>query len=162
MHPSLFSSSLLLLTALLCSSCTSTRQSGIIDVVDLPLKVIEAPEGSWDVTPLRAHARYFLDHAESRKEKIARLGDYYFVNWHDADPSLPAEVRMYYTQARTGSKIQTISKSYPAARPSVAKRESQFFFNGQRRAKYGDILSWRVDLLINGQSVSSKQSFLWE
>ncbi len=153
---------MLLLTALLCSSCTSPKQSSIVDVVDLPLKVITAPEGSWDVTPLRAHARYFLDHAESRKEKIARLGDYYFVNWRDAHPHLPAEVRMYYTQARTGSKIQTTSKSYPAQRATRAKRESQFFFNGQRRAKYGDILSWRVDLLVNGQVVSTKQSFLWE
>ncbi len=150
------------LASALCVSCTSHTNSYLIDVADLPLKSISIPGTDWSETPLRAHARYMLDHAESNKEKLARRGDYFFVNWHDITPTKHTEIRFYYTQSLTGSQVLSNRVLYNTPRASSQKREEKFFFTGDERQKKGDILSWRVELIVEGELKGHLQSFLWE
>ncbi len=162
MRNALFSTAISLFAAALLASCSTPTETHIIEVVDLPLKTTKLPDGGWHMTPLRVHARYMLDHAESTKEKRARIGDYYFVNWYDAQPAQRVELRMRYTQAKTGSKVLTKSVVYDKPRAQAGKRQEKFFYNGEDRSHRGDILSWCIELMVEGQVVSRKQSFLWE
>ena len=141
-------------------SC-ATEQSRIIEVTDLPLKDISPASMSWQVSPIRAHAQYVLYGAQSEKERRTRIGDYYFVDWYDADPTRPVKLEMVYTQAITASKLLTRTMEFTEPRQSAGSRKSNFFFNGEDRAKSGDIMTWRINLYVDGKLADSRHSYLW-
>ncbi len=150
------------LSALALTACTSTETTRITGMADLPLKTDEVPDMSWQKSPLRANAQYHLYGANSSKQKSSRLGDYYYVNWYDADPTRPVKLTMRYTQARTASKQYTRTIDYPAPREDAGSRKAEFFFNGEERKIGGDILTWRMELYVDDKMVDSRQSYLWE
>ncbi len=143
-------------------SCSGTDASRITGVADLPLKSIGVPGTSWQMSPLRANAQYLLYGTNTKAQKINRIGDYYYVDWYDAEPARPAQLVMHYTQARTASQLFTRTIDYPAPRESTGTRKAEFFFNGKERRLGGDILTWRIELLVDGKVVDSRQSYLWE
>ena len=149
-------------TAALFSSCSTYDRTCFIEVSDLPLKSVDEPSRAWESAPLRANAMYVLHGAESNKARRDRIGDYYFVTWYDAQPSRPTKLVMQYTQAATGAKVLSSTIDYSAARRSAGRRTDRFFFAGEDRKKRGDIMTWRMDLYVDGKSVDSKQSYLWE
>ena len=153
--------SLVLLGALLPISCVEQR-SHIVSIADLPLKTVELPRMDWQVSPLRSNAQYVLYGAQSGKEMLSRLGDYYFVQWYDAEPTRPVRLEMLYTQALTASKVLTRSVELKEPRSAPGTRKTPFFFNGKERAEQGDVLSWRINLYVDGQLVDSNQSYLWQ
>ena len=153
--------SLLGLTCLL-AACTQVRTTRITDVTDLPLKTTEVPDWSWEKSPLRANARYAMFRAHTATQKQARLGDYYYLDWYDAEPDKPVRVVMSYTQAATGSRVLTRTVEYAQPRPKPGKRSDHFFFDGEDRAKGGDIMTWRMDLYCDGRPVDHRQSYLWQ
>jgi hypothetical protein len=69
---------------------------------------------------------------------------------------------MRYTQAASGSDVQVEEKVYNQPRESAASHTERFFFIGDARRKKGDVLSWRMELYVDGKLVDSKQSYLWE
>lgn len=140
------------------ASCASTG-SHIDKVMDLPLKDNRRPD--WDTGMLRANANYMLFGAVTQQEREDRLGDYYFVTWSDERPDLPARLVFSYTQARTGSRVLESIMEYKPGRAGGTIREV-FAFNGPDRQRDGDILTWKLQLEVNGKVVDSKQSFLWE
>lgn len=146
--------------AVLLESCV-TQRTCITDIADLPLKDTNPANMSWQVSPIRAHSQYVLYGAQSGKERRERLGDYYFVNWYDADPTRPVRLEMLYTQAITASKVLSRSIDFSTPRASAGSRKSQFFFNGEDRAKRGDIMTWRINLYVDGKMVDSRHSYLW-
>ncbi len=149
-------------TLLLLASCSQTATTHITNIADLPLKTTEAPGMSWQQSPLRANAKYLLHGTNTKRQKEQRLGDYYFVNWYDADPTLPVQLVMRYTQALTASQLHTRTVDYPAPRTDTGTHKAEFFFNGEERRRGGDILTWRIELLVDGKVVDSRQSYLWE
>ena len=138
------------------------QPSAIKSVVDLPLKDTDVPGTSWQLAPMRAHAQYVLHGAISGKERRKRLGDYYFVDWYDGEPEKPVRLEMLYTQARTVSKVLSVSESMDQPRRRAGIRKTKFTFNGVDRAKKGDVLSWRINLYVDGKLVDSRRSFLWK
>ncbi len=142
------------------ASCTQT--TCITSIADLPLKTTAVPPMSWQESPLRANTQYLLYGANTRKEKYDRLGDYYHVNWYDAEPTRPVKLVMQYTQALTASQILTRTIEHKEPRKSSGSRKEEFFFNGEERRKGGDILTWRIELYVDGKLVDSRQSYLWE
>ncbi len=150
------------LATLTLVSCSGTDATRITSIADLPLKTTVVPGMSWQQSPLRANAKYLLYGTNTTKQKRERLGDYYFVNWYDAEPTRPAQLVMRYTQARTASQLYTRTIDYPAPRKSAGTREAEFFFNGEERRLGGDILTWRIELYVDGKMVDSRQSYLWE
>lgn len=140
-----------------CAQTTHLRS-----VVDLPLRDTEIPDMDWQLSPMRAHAQYILFGANSYKERKSRLGDYYFVEWYDGQPQKPVCLEMLYTQAGTVSKVQRVAFDWKTPRRSAGIRKSRFTFNGEQRAVQGDILTWRINLFVDGQLVDSRRSFLWQ
>lgn len=148
---------LLILCVASVASCSST--SHIDEVMDIPLKSTIRP--AWGTGLLRANASYMLFGASEEADRVDRLGDYYFVTWTDRHPELPARLIFQYTQAGTGSRIQERIIEYPAGRERTVRHEN-FSFSGAKRRAYGDILTWKLTLEVNGKAVDSQQSFLWE
>ena len=148
-----------LAVASLLSSCSTT--SYIVTVSDLPLKDTKLPGMDWQLSSKRANAQYVLYGANSNKERTARLGDYYYVLWYDAQPSTPARVEMLYTQAATASKVLTSTVELTQPRSSRGTRKTVFIFNGPLRAQRGDVLTWRINLYSDGKLVDSHRSYLW-
>lgn len=158
-----FSPFLVALSAVLTVSCTQVQTTCITDVADLPLKKTDLPDmGSWENAPLRANAQYVLFGANSNRERRNRLGDYYFVDWYDAEPQKPVRLVMRYTQAATGTKELTRTVEYKEPRAEAASHKEKFFFSGPERACRGDVMTWRMELYCGGKMVDSRQSYLWE
>lgn len=157
-----YSSILFASVAVFLGACSSYDHSFIKDVADLPLKSTSEPSTNWSAAPLRSHAKYVLYGAESKQEMEDCVGDYYFVTWYDAEPSKKAKLVMRYTQAATGAKELRSECVYPVARSSAQTRTERFFFTGDERRAKGDVLTWRMELYVDGKLVDSKQSYLWE
>lgn len=145
--------------ACLLSGCAST--SYIKTISDLPLKSTDLPGMSWQLSSMRANAQYNLFGANSYRERVARLGDYYYVLWYDAQPKSPTRLEMQYTQASSASRVLTRSFEFEKPRSFSGVRKSVFVFNGEERAKKGDILTWRINLYTDGKLVDSRRSYLW-
>ncbi len=143
-------------------ACRSVEQSYITGVADVPLKTTESFSTSWETSPLRANNRYLLYGANTHTERVARLGDYYYVRWYDAEPDKPMKLVMFYTQARTGSTVLTSEYVVNEPRKSKGNHMYRFAFNGDVRKQLGDVLSWRVDLYAGGQLRDSRKSYLWQ
>lgn len=150
--------------SLACVLLAACQQQGthITALADLPLKDTTPPKFNWQNAPLRANAQYILSDANSQAERQAKIGDYYFLRWYDAEPQKPVRVVMKYTQARTGPEVLEMVKEYKQPRKNTGERKEEFFFNGAERAEKGDILSWRIELWCNGELKDSRQSYLWE
>ncbi len=146
----------------LLGACSSYDRSFIQEVSDIPLKTAEEPGTDWASAPLRSHAKYVLYEAESQREMEDCVGDYYFVTWYDAEPSKRAKVVMRYTQTASGSEVLVTEKVYNQPRKSAAAHTERFFFIGDERSKRGDVLTWRMELYVDGKLVDSRQSYLWE
>ncbi len=148
--------------ALLVTSCGTVEHSYISDVADIPLKSATIPSGSWANSPLRANSLYILHGAESNQERENRIGDYYYVRWYDAEPEKEARLVMRYTQALTTSQVLTEEKVYSAPREGPETHLHRFCFSGPERKKRGDVLSWRIELYVDGKLCDSRQSYLWQ
>lgn len=148
--------------ALMLAACSSVEKSYIDEVVDLPLKTTSIPPTSWQQAPLRANANYLLYGARTNKEKSNRVGDYYYVRWYDAEPDKPVRLVMRYTQALTASRELTRTVELKEPRKEQSAQLTKFFFAGEERRRCGDVLSWCVDLYVDGQLRDSRQSYLWE
>lgn len=154
----------LLALPVVCALLAACQQQAtvITSIADLPLKDTTPPKFSWQTAPLRANAQYILCEANSEAERKAKLGDYYFLRWYDAEPQKPVRVVMKYTQAKTGPEVLEMVKEYKAPRTGKGEQKEKFFFNGAERAEKGDILSWRIELWCDGKLADSRQSYLWE
>lgn len=148
--------------ACLLGACVSHQHTHIKEVSDIPLKTTEEPGQDWAAAPLRSHAKYVTFGAKSQKELDQCVGDYYFVTWYDADPSAQVKVLMRYTQASTGADELQTERVYTKPRASAGTRTERFYFIGEDRKKAGDVLTWRMELYVNGKLVDSRQSYLWQ
>lgn len=145
----------------LLASCQTVTEPCLISVADLPLKSERLPSMGIQHAPARAHTRYLLFDTNSGRERQARLGDYFFVRWYDANPNEPVRIVMHYTQALTRSQRLERSVDYKEPRDESAERVATFFFNGDERKRCGDILSWKVELYCGGKLRDVKRSYLW-
>jgi len=144
-------------------SCAQPQHTHIIDVVDMPLRTNDLPSiNSWGEAPLRTHAQYLMYNANSEKEQKECIGDYYFVNWYDAQPEKKVEIIIDYMQQSSGSKLLQRKVVFDNPRKEAKERQTEFFFRGKERAQRGDVLSWKISLLLDGKVIDSSQSYLWE
>lgn len=150
-----------LVACLLLPACQQNATC-ITDIADLPVKEERAPEFDLETSPLRANAQYILFEANSRNSRRLLKGDYYFVNWYDAEPQHPVRIVMHYTQSATGEQVKQVVKEYKEPREKAGYHKEHFFFNGPERDRQGDIMSWRIELYSNGVLKDARQSYLWE
>lgn len=144
------------------TACAGVQETRITDVADLPVKSTTAPQLNWQNSPLRANAMYVFHEANTQKQRASMVGDYYYVSWDDAEPDKPARLLLRYTQAATGAAEKCREVTFAAGRGEPSSRKTEFFFNGEERRRLGDIMSWRIELYVDGVLKDSRQSYLWE
>ncbi len=149
------------LAALVLVSC-QTQGTRITDMADLPLKSTAVPGMYWQMSPLRANAKYLLYGANTKKQRADRVGDYYYFWWYDAEPQKPVKLVMRYTQARSASEELSRTIEYKEPRDKAREHKATFFFAGPERRRNGDVLTWRTELYVDGELKDSRQSYLWE
>lgn len=110
----------------LLPSCTQTVR--ITEVADLPVKDTRLYNMEWEVSPLRANYQYVFHGAHSGKARRARVGDYYFLSWYDAEPEKPVRIVMQYTQAGSASQLRSCTVEYAQPRRSSGYRKVNFQF----------------------------------
>jgi hypothetical protein len=93
----------------------------------------------------------------SLEERKQRLGQYYTVLWNDTNTKAGREIRFHYQQG--GSKVKTMTRSLNA---SSSSGKEEFTVIGDNYFKNGRVLAWKIDLTANGETIASKQSYLWE
>lgn len=149
-----------LLVACACGlSACAPSHSELREIADVPLKSTSVPD--WESGLLRANATYHLYGAMTSKERVALLGDYYYVTWYDASPEQKTRLVFQYQQSATGSQVKEVVKTFAPGR-EPGERHECFRFTGKEREKLGDILAWRLLLDVDGKVVDSEQSYLWE
>jgi hypothetical protein len=94
--------------------------------------------------------------AVSLEERKDRLGQYYTALWN-ADPGASKEIVFRYQQG--GSRIKEMRREIPAG---TSGGKEEFTVIGDDYFKNGRVLAWKMDLIVGGETISSKQSYLWE
>lgn len=116
----------------LFSSCSQTVR--ITELADLPVKNTTLYSMDWEVSPLRANYQYVFHGAHSHKARKARVGDYYFLSWYDAEPEKPVRIVMQYTQAGSASELRSCTVEYAQPRRSSGYRKVNFQFIKEKSA----------------------------
>lgn len=99
-----------------------------------------------------------LHGAVSVAERKQRLGQYYTVLWHDPKTAgFRREIVFRYQQG--GSRIKEMRRTLPAG---AAEGKEEFTVIGDNYFDNGRVLAWKIDLTANGETIASKQSYLWE
>lgn len=96
--------------------------------------------------------------AVSIEERKQRLGQYYTILWN-ADAGAEKVIVFRYQQGGSGSRIKEMRRTIPAGQ---AQGKEEFTIIGDNYFKNGRVLAWKIDLTANGDTVASKQSYLWE
>lgn len=96
--------------------------------------------------------------AVSLEERKQRLGQYYTVLWN-ADAGATKEIVFRYQQGGSGSLIKEMRRKIPAG---TSEGKEEFSIIGDNYFKNGRVLAWKIDLTANGETIASKQSYLWE
>ncbi|MFN9408922.1 MAG: hypothetical protein ACK6AY_06340 [Akkermansiaceae bacterium] len=109
--------------------------------------------------PMLRHERIRRFHgAVSMEERRQKLGQYYTILWQ-ADAGAKKEVLFEYQQAKSGSLIKTMKLQLDA---SASSGKEEFTVIGDNYFDNGRVMTWKVSLIVDGQTISSKQSYLWE
>lgn len=96
--------------------------------------------------------------AISRSQFNQLRGSYFSFLWRTFIKT-DITVRFEYCQNALGNKIQALERYYPNAFGSY---KSEFKVIGDSYLKFGRVIAWRVLLLVDGQIVAIRQSFLWK
>jgi len=94
--------------------------------------------------------------AVSLEERKGRLGQYYTALW-SAAPGAEKEIVFRYQQG--GSRIKEMHRKIPAG---TTEGKEEFTIIGDNYFNNGRVLTWKMDLIVGGQTIASKQSYLWE
>ncbi len=146
----------LLLAALLLAGCAGEKQSLVVKQFTLRDQDAAATKDPM----VRQEKLRRLYGAISLDERKAKLGQYYTILW-----SLPESTRsdreivFRYQQGGSGSRVKTMNRSLPQGTP---EGKVEFGVIGDDYFENGRVLAWKIDLLVDGQAVASKQSYLWE
>lgn len=96
--------------------------------------------------------------AVSLEERKQRLGQYYTVLWN-ADAGAEKGIIFRYQQGASGSLIKEMRRKIPAG---TSEGKEEFSIIGDNYFDNGRVLAWKIDLTANGETIASKQSYLWE
>jgi hypothetical protein len=148
---------------LMLASCGSTKKTAdtgakIDKVKYFHLKDVVGPIESGDPS-IPFERSYRLYGAISNKQRLARAGNYYDIQWSAKDRSQPVKVRLEYRQEKTGLAVKTLEQE--VASPSRNNLTS-FSIIGDDYVTRGPVGSWRVTLLRGKDVLSEAKSYLWE
>ena len=98
--------------------------------------------------------------AVSVEERKQRLGQYYTVLWNDPKTlGFRREIVFRYQQSGSGSLNKEMRRSLS---PKALEGKEEFTVIGDEYFEKGRVLAWKIDFTANGETIASKQSYLWE
>ena len=97
-----------------------------------------------------------LHGAVSMEERRQRLGQYYTALWN-ADAGAEKQIVFRYQQG--GSRIKEMRRTLPAG---MGQGKEEFSVIGDNYFNNGRVLAWKIDLVVDGATAASQQSYLWE
>ena len=98
--------------------------------------------------------------AITMEERKAKLGQYYTVLWNlPENTGADRKVAFRYLQGGSGSFVKTMSRDLQPGSPGG---KEEFGITGDDYFDNGRVLAWKTDLIVDGQTVASEQSYLWE
>jgi hypothetical protein len=101
-----------------------------------------------------------LHGAVSLEERKQRLGQYYTVLWYDPKTvGFQREIVFRYQQGGSASRIKEMRRTIPAG---TSEGKEEFSIIGDNYFNNGRVLAWKIDFTAGGQTIASKQSYLWE
>lgn len=99
-----------------------------------------------------------LHGAVSLEERKQRLGQYYTVLWFEPKTAgFSREIIFRYLQG--GSRIKEMRRTLPTGQ---AQGKEEFSIIGDNYFINGRVLAWKIDFTANGETIASKQSYLWD
>ena len=147
--------------ALLLGSC-STGPGGIENGGKLDVKYyhMNPNEKIETVDPMIAFERQHHMHgAISATDQQSRFGHYYAVRWKVDDRTGPVTVKFEYRQEKTGLETKALEQSYDVVKRS---NRSEFTVVGEDYFTNGEVTSFKVSLLRNGEILATSESFAWK
>ncbi len=145
-----------IIACLLAVSCAGPREALVVK--QFTLRDQNTDKGSEPM--VRQEKLRRLYGAVSLEERKGRLGQYYTALWSAPESvGQEKEIILQYQQGGSGSLIKTMKRALPA---SSAEGKEEFAVIGDDYFDNGRVLTWKMDLVVGGQTISSKQSYLWE
>jgi hypothetical protein len=143
---------------LLIVSCAKTPQGLTVSTYHLRESMFQENDDQM----VRGEVQRYLHGAVTVEERSQKIGQYYHVTWKQSDQLTAGlagktEVVFEYLQAASGSKVKRIVQRAQ----SPAHADAYFTIAGKDYAKNGRVLAWRVSVHNNGETLGSKQSYLW-
>jgi hypothetical protein len=132
------------------ASCATVAP--LLEVDDFKLRSIQLADR--DAPMVRADQSFFLFGRVSMEERKAALGQYLTIRRRDTQN--PAELKIYYQQAKTGSKILSRTHSF-----QEGDQTYEWKVTGEEYIQQGRILAWKIELWENKKMLASKQSYMW-
>jgi len=98
--------------------------------------------------------------AVSLEERKAKLGQYFTILWNLPESTgSDREIVFRYQQGGSGSLVKTMTRKLPAG---SAGGKEEFGVTGDDYFDNGRVLAWKTDLIVDGNTVASEKSYLWE
>ncbi len=149
---------LALVPALFGGACKTTEPASPTEVTNSKYYLLDLEKNLETPDPmLQFERRQHLHGAITRAEQKEREGHYYVFWWKDKERT-PAVVQLEYRQANTGSQVKVKEVAVDRVRRN---NKTRFQITGEEYHIDGEVTSWRVSVLRDGQVVASDQSYLW-
>ena len=107
---------------------------------------------------IRFEREYRLFGAVTRLDQRERFGNYFDFFWR-AKRQSAVTIRFEYRQEKLHAHIQGQEVAYPNAR---GNHKTEFKVVGDDYFDDGRVIAWRCLLIVDGQIVAEKRSYLWE
>lgn len=146
----------LALAVCLLAGCAGEKQALVVKQYTLRTQDVAGDENPM----VRQEKLRRLYGAVTIEERAAKLGQYYTILWNlPNDTNADRKVIFYYQQGGSGSLVKTMSRDIPKG---LAHGKEEFGITGEDYFERGRVLTWKTDLIVEGKTVASEQSYLWE
>ena len=103
-------------------------------------------------------AKYWNHGAVSEKDKQAKKGNIFVINWQNDGRPENLTVRLDYRQANTRDRVMTQTQEY---RDFEGHEKTVIKVTGDDYLRGGVVNSWRISIVRDGKIVAQEKSFIW-
>ncbi len=113
---------------------------------------------SKDNAMLVYEAKYWNHGAVLEKDKQAKKGNIFVINWQNDGRPENLTVRLDYRQANTRERVMTKTQEY---KNFEGYEKTVIKVTGDEYLRGGVVNSWRISIVRDGKIVAQEKSFIW-
>lgn len=103
-------------------------------------------------------AKYWNHGAVLEKDRQAKKGNIFVINWQNDGRPENLTVRLDYRQANTRERVMTKTQEY---RDFQGYEKTVIKVTGDEYLRGGVVNSWRISIVRDGKIVAQEKSFIW-